>query len=266
MDNFFNKFDKKTINYITQYIDNNECNKRKTKYSTHFYVSNIYYVLKTGVQWNALDVKCHYTTIYKKFVMWNKLKIFDLIYDELIEKYKNSCIIKNVYIDASHIRNVNGTDLIGRNHYDRFRNSTKLHLLIDDNRVPIAFTFTKGNINDGKLTSKLSEPLKQIIKMDNRRTINLIGDKGYTNFKLRDELKKDNINLLTPLKKNNKIITNKKSYNRVYNKFNRISIENVFCRIDKFKRLYSRYEKKVINFKGFHLIAFINIILRNLNN
>ena len=42
-----------------------------------------------------------------------------------------------------------------------------------------------------------------------------------------------------------------------YNKFNRISIENMFCRLDKFKRIQLRYEKKIINLEGFHLLAFI---------
>ncbi len=57
------------------------------------------------------------------------------------EMYITNTQIKNTYIDASQSRNINGYDLIGRNHYDRYRYSTKLHLLIDANRVPISYVF-----------------------------------------------------------------------------------------------------------------------------
>jgi len=265
MDNFFNENDKKTINFIVEYINKYYPNKRKFIYDTMYYVSHIYYVLKTGIQWSALICDCDESTIRKKFLYWNNLGVFDKIYKELVNDYIDKTHIKNTYIDASHTRNINGCDLIGKNHYDRYRNSTKLHLMIDDNRVPISYIFTGGNVNDGKMTSDLIEILKTKISKDKRRTINVIADKGYTNFKLRDELKKENINFYTPPKKNNKNIKNVSKHNRKYKTFNRISIENVFSRLDKFKRLYSRYEKKSINFIGFHLIAFINMIISKTN-
>ena len=195
---------------------------------------------------------------FKSFAL-NTNKVFDNIYNNLVENYIQDNIIKNAYIDASHIKNVGGNDCIGKNHYDRFRNSTKLHLLIDQNRIPLIFELTKGNVNDNKLTEKLSSKLININR-DKRRSINLVGDKGYTNYKLAEKLKQDNIYLYTPLKKNNKKIINKKKYTRKYNSFNRISIENVFCRLDKFKRIYCRYDKLVSNFKAFHSIAFSFII------
>ena len=59
-------------------------------------------------------------------------------------------------------------------------------------------------------------------------------DKGYVNYKLQEKLQKEKVNLYTPLKKNNKKIKNKDAYMKQYNNFNRISIENMFCRLDKF--------------------------------
>jgi len=88
----------------------------------------------------------------------------------------------------------------------------------------------------------------------------LVGDKGYVNFALQKKLQKEKVKLYTPLKKNNKKIKDKKSYTKKYNKFNRISIENVFCRLDKYKRIQLRYEKKLSSLEGFHLLAFIQII------
>ena len=98
------------------------------------------------------------------------------------------------------------------------------------------------------------------VRISSRCWINLVGDKGYVNYKLQEKLQKEKVNLYTPLKKNNKKIKNKYAYMKKYNKFNRISIENMFCRLDKFKRIQLRYEKKIINLEGFHLLAFIQII------
>jgi len=259
-DKVFSENEKKYISYLDNYITKNCPNKRKTKYSNYFYLCQIFYVLKTGIQWNMLNCECHYTSVYKKYINWNKHNIFKNIFNGMLDDYILKNTIKNTYIDASHIKNVLGSDSIGRNHYDRYRNSTKLHLIIDDNRIPINYIFTGGNVNDGKLTESLSKKLIEINKKDSRRTINLIGDKGYVNYKLQEKLKNKNINLYTPLKKNNKKIKNKCSYMKKYNQFNRISIENMFCRLDKFKRIQLRYEKKLTNLEGFHLLAFIYII------
>lgn len=262
---FFNKNDKSTIKYIVEYIDKKYSNTRKITYDTTFYMTHIYYVLKTGIQWKALTCMCDESTIRKKFTFWNKNGIFDAAYNELRDVYLTNTQIKNTYIDASHSRNINGSDLIGRNHYDRYRFSTKLHLLIDENRVPISYVFTSGNVSDCKMTAQLTDILKNKITKDKRRTINIIGDKGYTNFKLAEKLRNDNIYLYTPLKTNNKKIKNTKKYNRKLKTFNRIIIENVFSRLDKFKRIYNRYEKLSKNFIGFHNIAFISMIIYKLN-
>ena len=76
----------------------------------------------------------------------------------------------------------------------------------------------------------------------------------------KKKLQKEKINLYTPLKKNNKKIKNEKAYMRKYNKFNRISIENVFCKLEKYKRIQLRYEKKLASLEGFHLLVFIQSI------
>lgn len=73
---------------------------------------------------------------------WNKLGVFKNYYNELLNDYLMKNIIKNTFIDSSHIKNVNGSDEIGKNHYDRFRNSTKIHLIIDENRIPLNYCFT----------------------------------------------------------------------------------------------------------------------------
>lgn len=112
------------ISYISKYIDTLINKKRRPKYTTEYYMEHIYYVLKTGIQWNNLICASHYTTIYKKFIKWNTENIFNKVYSELLTKYIHDTDITSTYIDSTHIKNINGKDCIGLNHYDRFRKST----------------------------------------------------------------------------------------------------------------------------------------------
>lgn len=56
----------KVYRQISKFITINYQNKRKTKYSNYYFIKNIYYVLKTGIQWKDLKIDSHYTTIYNK--------------------------------------------------------------------------------------------------------------------------------------------------------------------------------------------------------
>ena len=92
---YFKEADIKFINFMVDCIDIECPIKRRPKYNTFYYISNIYYVLKTGISWNALLAESHYTAIYKKFIYWNTNKVFDNIYNNLVENYIQDNIIKN---------------------------------------------------------------------------------------------------------------------------------------------------------------------------
>ena len=48
--------------------------RRPSLKSIEHYVSVIFQVLRTGMQWNELKEDCHYTTYHKKFVEWLLLR------------------------------------------------------------------------------------------------------------------------------------------------------------------------------------------------
>ena len=50
-----------------------------------YYVSVIFKVLRTGMQWNELTEDCHYTTYHKSFVTWSKVGIFSLAHKILVQ-------------------------------------------------------------------------------------------------------------------------------------------------------------------------------------
>ena len=159
---------------------------RPPKCSTEKYIDAIFYVLKTGICWEYLigyPVKGN--TIAKKHANWSDKGIFKLAWIIAVNIYAEFKIDFNeLFIDASHIKNYGGVELIGRNHYDRFRTSTKLSVIVDNNGVPIGITMDKGNSHDITLVIDTINS----ITVDMFSTEYLIADKGYISESLTKEL------------------------------------------------------------------------------
>ena len=70
----------------------------------------------------------------------------------------------------------------------------KLHLIVNDQGEIISFSLSKGNVDDRKLVPKMArEPFGK-----------LFGDKGYISSKLRLDLQRQGVTLVTSVKKNMK--------------------------------------------------------------
>lgn len=264
MDNF-TILEKKFIKILTKYINEVCPQKRASKYSIFYYVSHIFYVLKTGIQWSFLNCASHFSSVYKKFIKWSNLNIFNDFYKKKLDSYILQENIKHNYfcdmfVDSSHTKNINGVDCIGRNHYDRFRNSTKCHVIIDHNKIPLSYTFTPGNISDSTQTEILVNKLPKLT-YDNRKHYCLVGDKGYINRETFKNLKQKKTTLIVPRRKNTKNHPKYSYYKKI--KLNkRISVEHFFNIIDKYKRIILRFEKKIKYFESFNLIVFGYLICK----
>lgn len=83
-------------------------NIRKPKYDFYYYIENIILMLTDLIKWSSLKKihknkkKYHYKTIYRTFVKWSKLNIFNIAYDNIIKKYAlediNSSTILNLFL------------------------------------------------------------------------------------------------------------------------------------------------------------------------
>jgi transposase len=92
------------------------------------------------------------------------------------------------------------------------------------------------------------------LKIDNRYTNNLIGDKGYIAEAEQEILKSVGTTLLTPFKTNalkNKYL----SLEQRKQLYKRHKIENVFCRMDKFRRIFYRHDRFISSFATWHYLA-----------
>lgn len=78
------------------------------------------------------------------------------------------------------IKNKQGKDCIGANHYDRYRSAKKVNVIVTSTGIPLSIHVVKSNIHDSILTAEAVNCLN--IKVVGSR---LIGDKGYINKKCK---------------------------------------------------------------------------------
>ena len=261
-----NKFTKKILLNVIK----TTCNKRGRKCSKEnsHYLDEIFTVLKTGKQWNQINNTLHSDTYYKKFIYWNKNNIFQTAYNLMItilknNKYINHQSTKELFTDTSMIKNIKGMDMLGKNHYDRFRNANKVSVIVTNNGIPLSIHITAANIHD----SKVFEPTLQNINFkllgSNKYPKYMVADKGYNYERIKECCKNNNLILVVPNKKNYKKQAIFNSYKKDILKKRHI-VENFFAWLKNYKRIKNRYEKHIENYSSFVYFACINITMNKL--
>ena len=233
---------------------------RNLKSDFDSYLDKIFYVLRYGIPWRAINCnKLHYTTYHKFYQKLVKLNIFKITYDILVETYckKNPDKIKTLFIDSSMIKNINGKDNTGRNHYDRNRKGNKITVLVNSIGIPISIVLSPANIHDAKLTETVIN--NSVIKVLKTK---IISDKGYINQKVKNKLKRTvNIGLIYPYRKN-QIIKNTSFEKNLLSK--RHIVENFFSWMKKYRRIQQRYDSKSVNYLNFIYLGAISLIAKKI--
>ena len=268
-------FSAEIIDIFKNTIDKYCKNKRTPKYTTEYYLYNIILVLRKTSSWSSInefnDKKpYHYKTISKMHLKWSKLNIYNIVYNELLNKYilnklKGSSNL-TLFIDSSNIYNKYGIDEIGYGQNPKKRES-KISVICDNDKNVYSLTLVKANNkiinekvirktlpNDSKtISSSVDDLLKNKLKY---KKLNLVGDKGYALNKTdKDSLFKDhNIELVYPHKKNQKEKTSKEHKKLLQNRY---KIENVFCKLKSFDRICFRKDKLGSTYLGFCFLALI---------
>jgi len=121
-------------------------------------VDAILFACKTGCQWLALTFICgvSYKTIYHRFGVWSKARVFEHAFYELAAAYRLQHLNDALIADTTFVKNVCGHEVLGRTHTDRVRKSTKVSLLSDSRSVPLTLAFHCGNRSDCQTLHHLS--------------------------------------------------------------------------------------------------------------
>lgn len=121
------------------------------------------------------------------------------------------------------------------------KNGSKSHLITDVNGIPLSITITEAKLHDSREIGNVLKARKIKAKQGKRQK--LIADKGYRGEFCKNESKKHHITLE---------ITSK----------NRYAVERTHEHFKKFRKLFIRYEKKVLNFLGLFKLAAAILVFR----
>lgn len=128
--------------------------------------------------------------------------------------------------------------------------TTKIHLLANIEKIPLAFSLTGGQENDSKEGEKL-------ISTNCSRFKTLLADKGYDSDKIRPPLADKGKKVCIPPKSNRK---NQLAYDReLYKK--RSIIENMFGQLKDWKGIAMRYCRCAHTFDSSVCLALITLFL-----
>src|SRR5256886_15464712 len=104
----------------------------------------IFYVLRTGCQWQALDQRelCPHSTAHDRFQEWVQAGVFLKLWQAGLEQFEETCGIDWQWLsmDGAMTKAPIGGEKTGRNPTDRGKSGVKSSLLTEEQWVPISLT------------------------------------------------------------------------------------------------------------------------------
>jgi len=218
-------------------LQENIYNKRDLRMT----VEGMFYRLRVGCPWRDLP-SCfgRWNSVYKRFNEWSKkgkwLSLFKNLVSEPDTEWE--------FIDGSYVKahkhsagaSGGGSQAIGKS---RAGNTTKIHLAVDSDGLPIEFTRTGGEIHHSMAASELIEPLPPAKAV--------VADKGYDSGKIREQIKNKGASAVIP-RRSNSVIGNADMDWSLYR--HRHLVENAFARLKHFRGLATRYDKLKRNYES----------------
>ena len=136
-------------------------------------LNGIFWVLRSGAPWRDLpDNFGPYTTCYNRFVRWRRAGVWAKIMNALAGAHDAAVQM----IDTSIVRVHQHGACINRNRRQCMGRSlggltSKIHVLVDTNGLPVRIALTAGEAHDNRLAGKLLSRLKSGTM--------LLADRGY---------------------------------------------------------------------------------------
>jgi hypothetical protein len=213
---------------------------------------------------------------YQKYI--RKLKISgvldDIYKNKIINLYNEHKLdLSEIHIDSTNVLNLYGNENIGYGHKFKNKKSSRIHLSLSNNGIPLSVHITGANKHD---STQIETNLKNIpfkIKTSNKKSTYVAVDKGYLsekNFNIIENKYKCKM-LCFPkkganmTKKHNIILSNR--LNRKYNQekyIDRLKIERFFSLLKKFPNIIHRHDRKTITYMGSILMVLLNIVYMKL--
>ena len=215
-------------------------------------LNGIFWVLRSGAPWRDLPRRYGpHTTCYNRFVRWREACVWDQIMDALAAAQDAAVQM----IDTSVVRvHQHGACIAGNRGQQMGRSrgglSTKIHVVVDGNGLPVQLGLTPGEAHDNRLCSILLGGL--------RPHAMLLADRGYDADWIRVLVAQQGAWANIPPKRNRKGPICFSPY--LYRARN--LVERFFNRIKQCRRVATRYDKLAANYLAFVKLASIRLWLR----
>jgi transposase len=236
-------------------------------------ISGIFWILATGAPWRDLpDEFGSWQTVYKRFRRWCKSGLWQRVWNKLVNHLRRNNVISYYLwmVDGSIVRahhaSVGGSKKTstnaGENALGKSRGgySCKLHIVCDDQGIPIGIVVTPGQINEPTVFHSLMDSIPFNLRYKTNRPKALAGDKAYVAGYIFQWIQKLEIENVIPNRKNENKNPGfcKKTY-RLRN-----VVERLIGKLKQFRRIATRYEKTVESYLSMIYLAFTRIILRTI--
>lgn len=197
-------------------------------------------VLRTGMPWRAVE-DVDFRTAHRHFLRWARKGIFEKAYRRLLtlcrRKRRDGTFLA---IDTTFVKNVFGTDVVGRNPTDRGKKATKMIAVVDERGLPHRLAFVPANVSDYKVIETIM-PLPH-----EEKGCRVYADRGFDSASIRNVI--HNSGFLPR-------VARRGSAASAWSERRRRVVERFFGALDKCRRLIVRYDKTVIAYEAWTWLA-----------
>jgi transposase len=222
----------------------------------------IFYVLRTGCQWGALDATglCPHSTAHDRFQAWVEAGVFVKLWKAGVEKFD---VLKGIdwgwlSMDGAMTKAPFGGEETGPNPTDRAKSGVKRSLLTEGHGVPVGLVVAGANRPDMKLVKDtVTSVVVKRPRPTKKRPQGMCRDKGYDYAEVRDPLKEFGFTAHIRARGEEARALKRRAGVRA----RRWVVERAHSWMNRFRRVLIRWDKKGENYLAFlhfacALIAF----------
>ncbi len=222
-------------------------------------LQGIFYLLRTGCQWNALP-RCFgpSSTIHDFFEKLVKNNVFIQAWSNILEKYDWAVglALQEQAFDCCHKKAPLGGQATGCSPVDRKKLGTKHGILVDKNGIPLTVGVAGGNVHDSKMCISTISTL-QCHRVPPFKTIEL--DAAFDAASIRTNLADKGYHCRISQNRRRKKDCEKPEKHRF-----RWVVERTHSWLNRFRRLLVRWEKHLSNFLDMLRFACFIIVFRKI--
>jgi transposase len=207
-------------------------------------LTGILYVLRTGIPWDYLPRQLGYgspSTLWRRLRDWQQAGVWQAIHHALLNWLAKFDGIdwSHVLVDSSSVRAVGAGELTGPSPVDRRKAGSKRHVLTDGRGTPLTIRLTEAQRNDTTQCLPLLDQIPPLVGPTGGRPrckpVAVVGDAAYGSRANCDGAKRRGI---VPL-----LAMPKRAHGSGLGVV-RWPVENIMARLNAFRRLRVRYERR----------------------